>query len=52
MNIVKVKYEYEDELPDDITDEEYDEIFNSSIIDGVRLFPYVEVEGEKYFIVL
>ena len=44
-----VRWEYEDELPKDITMQDYGWMFNmSSIIDGVRMFPYVEIliEGD------
>lgn len=43
-----VHWEYEDSLPADV---DYDGSFPfSRIIDGVRMFPFVIVEGEKYFI--
>ena len=39
-----VRWEYEDNLPDDITTQDYGWMFNmSTIIDGVRMFPYVEI---------
>ena len=44
MEIAHIRYEYEDRLPDSITEAEYDELYPSSkVIDGVRMFPYVNV---------
>ena len=49
-NIIEVKYGYEDELPENLTQEEYDRIFSGSIVDGVRMFPYIEIGTVKYYL--
>ena len=36
------EYMYEDELPEDMTDEEYDEWHKHSFVDGVRIGPKIE----------
>lgn len=41
----------EDELPEDLSDEVYDAMFGCSKVDFVRLFPFVEVDGQKMFLV-
>lgn len=41
-----------DELPEYINDDVYDAMFNCSHVDYVRLFPYIENNDEKYFLVL
>lgn len=47
---VAVRYEYEDELPRNLSREEYDAMFPLSVVDGVRLFPYVEIYGQRYYL--
>lgn len=42
--------EYEDELPDYITDEDYKRMFPLSKVDIVRTFPYVVINGHKYYL--
>ena len=49
INILKVKWENEDELPE-MTNDEYNSIFGLSVVYIVRLFPYVEINGEKYYL--
>lgn len=46
-----VKWEYEDQLPGDISDETFGAMFNCSKVDGVRLYPYVEIDGNRYYLV-
>lgn len=43
-------YEYEDELPQ-MHGDVYDKMFDASIVDGVRLFPYIFFKGKKCFLV-
>lgn len=49
---VIIQFENEDELPPDIPDDVYSKMFNCSHVDGVRLFPYIEENGQKYFLVM
>ena len=49
---VIIQFENEDELPSDIQDDVYRAMFNCSHVDGVRLFPYIEENGQKYFLVM
>ncbi len=49
---VFIQFENEDELPSDIQDDVYSAMFNCSHVDGVRLFPYIEENGQKYFLVM
>jgi hypothetical protein len=53
MRAIKVKWEYEDNLPE-LSQDAYDEIYPSSeIIDGVRMYPYILNEKmEKVFLIL
>ena len=44
-------WEYEDELPDSITDGIYSAMFKASTVDLVRLFPYVEIKGERFYLI-
>ena len=48
--IIEIQYGYEDELPEDLTQEEYDGIFSGSIVVGVRMFPYIKIAGVKYYL--
>ena len=48
---VFIKFENEDMLPTEIPDDVYSAAFDCSHVDGVRLFPYIEENGEKYFLV-
>ena len=45
-----VKWEHEDELPEDLTDEEYNKMFPLSKVILTRRFPYVEINGIKYYL--
>lgn len=36
-----VRWEYEDQLPE-MSDDDFDEIYPASRVDGVRLYPFVE----------
>jgi len=45
-----VKWRNEDELPEDLTEEDYNQMFSLSKVDMVRLFPYVEIENNKYYL--
>jgi len=49
-NIIKIYWEYEDNLPDDLSDAEYDAMFLLSKVDIVRMFPYIIVKGKKLFL--
>ena len=49
---VFIQFENEDELPSDIQDDVYSAMFNCSHVDGVRLFPYIEENCQKYFFVM
>ena len=49
---VFIQFENEDELPADISETVYDVMFRCSHVDGVRLFPYIEENGQKYFLVM
>ena len=45
-----IKWGYEDELPK-ITDKEYKKMYDrSSVIDGVRMFPYVELDNNRVYL--
>lgn len=45
-----VQWEYEDQLPE-LPDSRYSLMFRQSkIIDGVRMFPYVQIRDEKYYL--
>jgi hypothetical protein len=47
-----LKWENEDELPLGITDEIYHVMFPTSIVNGVRYFPYLEcVDGTKFYLI-
>lgn len=50
MQLENIRWEYEDQLPKGITDEEYDRMFPLSQVDGVRVFPYIELDGDKKFL--
>lgn len=43
---VKIKYEYEDELETDITEG----MFKASVVDIVRMYPYVVINNQKYYL--
>ena len=44
LDIYSIEWEYEDKLPEGITDLEYDLMYpKSEIKDGVRMFPYIKV---------
>ena len=47
---VYIKFDCEDELPE-MDDDVYTALFNCSHVDIVRLFPYIEENGEKYYLV-
>lgn len=49
---VFIKFENEDELPAEIKDDVYSAMFECSHVDGARLFPYIEENGQKYFLVM
>lgn len=51
-NNVTIKFQNEDELPENISDEVYSAMFKCSHVNFVRLFPYIEDCGEKYYLVL
>jgi hypothetical protein len=42
--LITVEWEYEDRLPEEMTDLDYDLAYTQSkIVDGVRMFPYVTI---------
>jgi len=44
-------WENEDDLPDLLTDKEYNSMFpTSKVIDGVRMFPYIRVKSNKFYL--
>ncbi len=45
-----VEWEYEDELPENLTNKQYNAIYARSKLDGVRMFPFVTIDDHKYFI--
>ena len=48
-----IQWEYEDQLPEDLTDEDFKLMFAASEVDGIRIYPYIETEnGEKYFLIV
>jgi hypothetical protein len=44
---LKVKWEYEDQLEIDITEAMF---LSSEVVDGVRMYPYVEIEWIRYYL--
>jgi hypothetical protein len=54
MKTVTVYWEYEDKLREVVEDYDngmYDGIYTESrIIDGELMFPYVEINGERYYL--
>lgn len=50
VSLPPIKWQYEDELPE-LTDKEYDGMFDfSRVIDGVRMFPYMEINNAKHYL--
>ena len=48
---MKLKWQNEDELPD-MPDDVYDAMFKTSIVNGVRYFPYLEgIGNSKYYLI-
>ena len=47
---LKFGYEYEDNIPK-LNSFVYGAMFKASYVDGVRLFPYVEIKGERFYLV-
>jgi hypothetical protein len=45
-----VGWQNEDELPDYIDDNLYKHLYNMSKLDGVRLFPFIKIDGKKHFL--
>lgn len=43
----KIKWEYEDQIDMDITSEMFKV---SKVIDGVRMYPFVEIEYGRYYL--
>ena len=47
-----VRWEYEDQLPESLPDDVFSSMYKASIIDdGVRIYPYIEADGRRFFIV-
>jgi hypothetical protein len=46
-DVCALQYEYEDQLPEDISDEDFKCMFKKSeVIHGVRMYPYIGVWDE------
>lgn len=50
VSFAVVLWRNEDELPEEMTDEDYRYIFDGSKVDMVRLFPYVVIDGKEHFL--
>lgn len=50
LNTVIIKYANEDEIPN-MDDSVYDRMNSCSLVHGVKLFPYIEKHGKKYYLV-
>ena len=48
---VCIKWEYEDELPEGISDEVFSAMYACSELDVVRLYPYITIDGRKRFLI-
>ena len=46
-----IKYRYEDELPSSLKPEIFDVMFKTSAVDGVRLFPCLEINKKDYYLI-
>jgi len=58
IDFAEIQWDYEDELSENVGKREYDMMFqNSKIIDGVRMFPYMEIRDrsssrvQKYYLI-
>jgi hypothetical protein len=52
MTNMKLKWQNEDELPEVETEEIYNAMFECSIVNGVRYFPYMQgKDGEKFWLI-
>ena len=50
-NRITVKWEFEDQLSREITDEDYNAMYpESKIVFAIRMFPYVEINEERYYL--
>lgn len=52
METLKIQWEYEDELPEDIDSETFKAMFAvSQVIGGVRMYPYVSIYfDDRYYL--
>ena len=50
VKTITVEWEYEDQLPE-IDDDTYNKMYKTSKVDFVRMFPYVEICGRRYYLV-
>jgi hypothetical protein len=50
LNTMIIKYANEDEIPN-MDDSVYDRMNSCSLVHGVKLFPYIEKHGKKYYLV-
>ena len=52
MYNMKLKWQNEDELPENLSDEVYKVMYPTSIVNGVRYFPYMElIDGSKWYLI-
>ncbi len=45
-----IEWEYEDELPKNLSDAQYSAMYMKSKLDVVRMFPFITIDDHKYFI--
>ena len=49
--LASIHWEYEDQLPKDLTKREYDDMFRlSAVICGVRMFQYIQLRNKRIFL--
>ncbi|MEL7626961.1 MAG: hypothetical protein AAGU15_08900 [Anaerolineaceae bacterium] len=48
---IHIEWMNEDELPEEISDEVYSTMYACSVVDFVRLFPFVTIDGRKRFLI-
>lgn len=48
---IHIEWMNEDELPEEISDEVYSTMYACSVVDFVRFFPFVTIDGRKRFLI-
>ena len=48
---IEIRYQYEDELPENLRDDIYDAMFPSSFVDFVRMFPVLVIENRRFYLI-